>query len=89
MREEAWLSSTRVGCLPKAALWLQFRIAVHIRRHFPILTPLQKAAGLYRQDVERHLQFGYGLAQFGMISDFLLQVLQNAVSTGNLLCGLD
>ena len=29
---------------------------------------LQQAAGLYRQDVERHLQFGYGLAELGMIS---------------------
>jgi hypothetical protein len=40
-----------------------------------IMQMLQQSAGLYRQIVERHLQFGYGLAEFWMISDLFLQVL--------------
>src|ERR1022692_4262093 len=46
---------------------------------------LQQAAGLDRQDVERRLQFGDGFAEFGMISGFLLEFLQNLVSTGYML----
>ena len=43
---------------------------------------------MYRQSVERHLQFGDGLAEFGMGSEFFLQFLQNLVRTGNVLCSL-
>ena len=50
---------------------------------------LQQPAGLYREVVERHLQFGYGLAKFGMISDLFLQVLKNLMSTCNMLCSLN
>ncbi len=49
---------------------------------------LQQSAGLYRQDVERHLQLRDGFAEFGMVSDFLLQLFQNLVRTGDVLCGL-
>ena len=44
---------------------------------------------MYCQDVERHLEFGNGLAEFGMVSDLLLEFLQKLMSAGNVLCGLD
>jgi hypothetical protein len=50
---------------------------------------LQQAASLYREDVERHLKFRYGFAEFWMISDLLLQFLQNLVSTCYMLCRLN
>jgi len=50
---------------------------------------LQQPAGLYCQVVECHLEFGYGLAEFGMISDLFLQVLKNLVCACNMLCSLD
>ena len=50
---------------------------------------LQQTARLYRQVVERHLQFGYGLAEFWMISNLFLQILKNLMRTCNMLCSLD
>jgi hypothetical protein len=44
---------------------------------------------LYRQTVERHFQSGDGLAEFGMVSDLLLEFLQKLMSTGDVLCRLD
>ena len=43
---------------------------------------------LDRQDVERHLQSRDGFAEFGMVSDLLLQFLQNFVSAGDVFGGL-
>ena len=49
---------------------------------------LQHPARLYRQVIQRHLQFRNGLAEFWMLSDLLLQGLQNLVSTCNMRCCL-
>jgi len=49
---------------------------------------LQQSAGFYCEGVEGHLQFRYGLAEFGMGSDFLLQFLKNLVGAGYVLGGL-
>jgi hypothetical protein len=46
--------------------------------------PLQQSASLYCQLIQSHLQFRYGRADFWMLSDLLLQRLENLVSTFNM-----
>jgi hypothetical protein len=46
--------------------------------------PLQQPARLYCQIIQRHLQFRYGRVDFWMLSDLLLQRLENLVSTFNM-----
>src|ERR1700757_1560540 len=51
-------------------------------------TGLQQRASLYRQNIQCHFQFQNGRAEFWMLSDLLLQGLQNLVSTCNVRCRL-
>ncbi len=51
-------------------------------------SPLQHPAGLYRQNIQRHLQFRNGRAEFRMLSNLFLQGLQNLVSACNMRCCL-
>jgi hypothetical protein len=46
--------------------------------------PLQQSAGLYGQIIQRHLQLRDGLADLRMLSNLLLQRLENLVSTSNM-----
>jgi len=49
---------------------------------------LQQPARLYGEDTERHLQFVDGRGKFGMLSDLVLQGLQNLMSTRKMCCRL-
>ncbi len=44
---------------------------------------LEQPSGVNGQDIQCHLQLRDGLANFRMLSDLLLQFLQNLVSTRN------